>query len=193
MPIKRLFPTFFLGESRNRSDQPFKIHTKASMGEFDLEKADLQSPDEYHSRLNTEPSRGHCSGEKKICDGFISTITADESATAFSETEDSCDDQPAISRSTSRADVALSMVSRTLTLVRTRESLRNPGPPPDGGILAWSQVILAHLVLVNTWGYVNSFGIFQTVRGCLSRLIPYLFRGIVFMARYYPLSGIKKD
>ena len=34
-------------------------------------------------------------------------------------------------------------------------------PPPDGGLLAWSQVLAGHLVAFNSWGYVNSFGIFQ--------------------------------
>ena len=33
--------------------------------------------------------------------------------------------------------------------------------PPDGGLLAWSQVFAGHLVAFNSWGYVYSFGIFQ--------------------------------
>ena len=33
--------------------------------------------------------------------------------------------------------------------------------PPDGGLLAWSQVLAGHLVAFNSWGYVNSFGVFQ--------------------------------
>jgi MFS family permease len=37
-----------------------------------------------------------------------------------------------------------------------------PGPPPDGGLQAWLQVLVAHLVIFNTWGYINSFGVFQT-------------------------------
>lgn len=35
-------------------------------------------------------------------------------------------------------------------------------PAPDGGLNAWLQVLGAHFVLMNTWGYQNSFGIFQT-------------------------------
>ncbi|KAF2103770.1 MFS general substrate transporter [Rhizodiscina lignyota] len=35
------------------------------------------------------------------------------------------------------------------------------GPPPDGGVQAWSQVFAGHLVLWTTWGYINSFGYFQ--------------------------------
>lgn len=52
--------------------------------------------------------------------------------------------------------------ARTLSIVRTRESGKDLGPPPDGGFLAWSQVALAHFVIFNTWGYINSFGVFQT-------------------------------
>ncbi|CAG8133133.1 unnamed protein product [Penicillium olsonii] len=55
-----------------------------------------------------------------------------------------------------------SALARTLSAVRTRESGRSIGPPPDGGIQAWSQVALAHFVIFNTWGYINSFGVFQT-------------------------------
>ncbi|KAJ6019606.1 MFS monocarboxylate transporter [Penicillium canescens] len=35
-------------------------------------------------------------------------------------------------------------------------------PPPDGGFHAWLQVALCHLAVFNTWGYINSFGLFQT-------------------------------
>ena len=34
-------------------------------------------------------------------------------------------------------------------------------PPPDGGFWAWAQVLVGHLVMFNTWGYINSFGFFQ--------------------------------
>ncbi|KAL4894336.1 major facilitator superfamily domain-containing protein [Aspergillus ambiguus] len=53
------------------------------------------------------------------------------------------------------------LASRTLSLVRTRESGKDVGPPPDGGFKAWSQVALGHFVIFNTWGYINSFGVFQ--------------------------------
>lgn len=35
-------------------------------------------------------------------------------------------------------------------------------PPPDGGRLAWTQVLMGHLVLINGWGYLSSFGLFQS-------------------------------
>ncbi|KFA70780.1 hypothetical protein S40288_09367 [Stachybotrys chartarum IBT 40288] len=35
-------------------------------------------------------------------------------------------------------------------------------PPPDGGLKAWLQVIGAFSVFFNTWGLLNTFGIYQT-------------------------------
>ena len=44
----------------------------------------------------------------------------------------------------------------------TTPSWKDPGPPPDGGVLAWTQAIMGHFVIFNTWGYIASFGVFQT-------------------------------
>ena len=52
-------------------------------------------------------------------------------------------------------------LAKTLSRVRTKDSI-DPGPPPDGGLQAWSMACLAHLVIFNTWGFINSFGLFQT-------------------------------
>jgi MFS family permease len=38
----------------------------------------------------------------------------------------------------------------------------DPGPAPDGGMKAWTQVFFAWIVCFTTWGYINSFGTFQT-------------------------------
>ncbi|KAH7141021.1 major facilitator superfamily domain-containing protein [Dactylonectria macrodidyma] len=35
-------------------------------------------------------------------------------------------------------------------------------PPPDGGLQAWTQVAMGWIVIFTTWGYINSFGSFQT-------------------------------
>ncbi|PVH93297.1 MFS general substrate transporter [Periconia macrospinosa] len=45
---------------------------------------------------------------------------------------------------------------------RSNANLTDPGPPPDGGIKAWTQVCMGHLVVANTWGMVSAFGAFQT-------------------------------
>ncbi|KAL0934734.1 MFS monocarboxylate [Colletotrichum truncatum] len=38
----------------------------------------------------------------------------------------------------------------------------NPGPIPDGGLEAWLQVLGSWVVLADTWGLVNTFGVYQT-------------------------------
>jgi MFS family permease len=52
--------------------------------------------------------------------------------------------------------------SLPVTRSKSRVSRHNPGPPPDGGLRAWVQVLMGHLVLVNGWGYLTSFGLFQS-------------------------------
>ncbi|KAF2685203.1 MFS general substrate transporter [Lentithecium fluviatile CBS 122367] len=49
-----------------------------------------------------------------------------------------------------------------LALTRSNASIRDPGPPPDGGVKAWTQACMGHLVILNTWGMVATFGVFQT-------------------------------
>lgn len=56
----------------------------------------------------------------------------------------------------------LSPLERTISKLSTVSSITNPGPPPDGGLHAWFQCFLAHLTVVNIWGVVNSYGLFQT-------------------------------
>ncbi|KAF4832909.1 Aspyridones efflux protein apdF [Colletotrichum tropicale] len=46
--------------------------------------------------------------------------------------------------------------------VAAASSLANPGPPPDGGLWAWLCVLGTFLVVMNTWGVINSFGVFQS-------------------------------
>ena len=59
---------------------------------------------------------------------------------------------------TATAGVFEKVLSRT----RSRSSYIDPGPPPDGGLEAWTQSLCGHLIVANTWGYVSSFGVFQT-------------------------------
>ncbi|KAK2747320.1 hypothetical protein FQN57_002218 [Myotisia sp. PD_48] len=67
-----------------------------------------------------------------------------------------------LSRITTAPRPNASVIGKTLSLVRTKDSGRDPGPPPDGGAQAWIQAWLSHLVIFNTWGYINGFGVFQT-------------------------------
>ncbi|KAF2731129.1 MFS monocarboxylate transporter [Polyplosphaeria fusca] len=52
-------------------------------------------------------------------------------------------------------------MTKTEAVASTPTRLATIPPPPDGGFRAWSQVFAGHLVIFNTWGYINSFGIFQ--------------------------------
>ncbi|TGO26838.1 hypothetical protein BPAE_0052g00280 [Botrytis paeoniae] len=50
---------------------------------------------------------------------------------------------------------------RVLSRTKSAASWKDPGPPPDGGVVAWTQVLVGHLIIMNTWGFINSFGVFQ--------------------------------
>ncbi|KAH7040018.1 major facilitator superfamily domain-containing protein [Microdochium trichocladiopsis] len=52
-------------------------------------------------------------------------------------------------------------LAAALSRITTRD-WPEPPPPPDGGLKAWTQVACGWLVIFTTWGYVNSFGAFQT-------------------------------
>ncbi|KAG6023677.1 hypothetical protein E4U41_001955 [Claviceps citrina] len=50
----------------------------------------------------------------------------------------------------------LDLIARMSTIDRAYAA-----DPPDGGTRAWLQVLAGHLIVINTWGYTISFGIFQ--------------------------------
>ncbi|KAI0844887.1 MFS general substrate transporter [Daldinia vernicosa] len=58
------------------------------------------------------------------------------------------------------ADGMTGAVSRVLSRMSTKSSW-NPGPPPDGGKVAWLACLCGHFAIMNTWGFINSFGVFQ--------------------------------
>lgn len=60
-----------------------------------------------------------------------------------------------------RRSGVLGRAERVLSRTTSKSSF-NPGPPPDGGLRAWTAVAAGHLVIMCTWGYINSFGVFQT-------------------------------
>lgn len=67
-----------------------------------------------------------------------------------------------LTRTTSNA---LSRVSSHLT---TR-SLPDPGPPPDGGLKAWTQIACGWIAIATCWGWINCFGrLHCTLPLCLS-------------------------
>jgi MFS family permease len=52
----------------------------------------------------------------------------------------------------------------TLARVFSRKSAASfdPGPAPDGGVTAWTQVFCTHLTIFCTFGFFTSFGVYQT-------------------------------
>lgn len=65
---------------------------------------------------------------------------------------------PSLSANNPEKDNVLNRVASRMST----KSLPEPGPPPDGGLKAWIVCAMTWLVVFNTWGYVNSFGVFQT-------------------------------
>jgi len=61
-------------------------------------------------------------------------------------------------------DSTLSLTLQQLRRVSSRYSSAATAPydppPPDGGWQAWSTCLCAHVVIANTWGIMNSFGVF---------------------------------
>lgn len=37
-----------------------------------------------------------------------------------------------------------------------------PPPPPNGGLVAWLHVVGGFMLFFNTWGILNTFGVYQT-------------------------------
>jgi MFS family permease len=62
--------------------------------------------------------------------------------------------QPTLSPNEKAPSITLSQPSNTTTNVL-------PPPAPNGGTRAWTQVLMGHLILINSWGYLSSFGLFQ--------------------------------
>src|SRR5688572_29208200 len=46
-------------------------------------------------------------------------------------------------------------------VIQTSSRDFDPGPPPNGGLVAWLQAIAGHLICLTSWGYILTFGIFQ--------------------------------
>jgi MFS family permease len=57
-------------------------------------------------------------------------------------------EEPALARIATRRSAASSWI--------------DPGPPPDGGLTAWLQVLCTHLTIFTTFGFFTSFGVYQT-------------------------------
>ncbi|KAI1826352.1 MFS general substrate transporter [Xylaria intraflava] len=57
---------------------------------------------------------------------------------------------------------AAGVLNRVLSRISTDANSLDPGPPPDGGLNAWLMCLCGHLIVMNSWGFINSFGVFQS-------------------------------
>jgi MFS family permease len=74
--------------------------------------------------------------------------SAEEIQLADEEKERRDNDEPALAKIATRRSAASSWI--------------DPGPPPDGGLTAWLQVLCTHLTIFTTFGFFTSFGVYQT-------------------------------
>ncbi|KAI0535005.1 riboflavin transporter MCH5 [Xylaria digitata] len=84
-----------------------------------------------------------------------------EAASKDNEEDDQWRIEPEPDFLDTNASGAVGALGRVLSRISTSASW-NPGPPPDGGKKAWLMCLCGHLIITNTWGFINSFGVFQT-------------------------------
>lgn len=103
--------------------------------------------------------------EKEFRDAELATSSRseeeDQSSTMSPEIESS-DKEARVTgaKHTNESDPG-GVLAKVLSRTTSRISV-DPGPPPDGGLVAWTQVVCGHLIIFNTWGYIVSYGVFQT-------------------------------
>lgn len=113
--------------------------------------------DSTSADLEKDTHNSDGASSSRIEDEGQSIITSPERDSSFKEEGEAQDDGVKSVKESSPAGVLAKVLSRTTSRISI-----DPGPPPDGGLAAWTQVIMGHLIVFNTWGYINSFGVFQT-------------------------------
>ena len=97
----------------------------------------------------------------KSCDDVESQVVDDAASTESShQEEEDIERIPTHTSSLARPRNPIVSLAKTLT-ARSNASVLDPGPPPDGGLKAWTQSFMGHFVVFNTWGMVATFGVFQ--------------------------------
>lgn len=86
----------------------------------------------------------------------------EQASSRIEEHEDTdCDEKPSARPSKELTRITSNALDRVSSRLTTR-SLPDPGPPPDGGLKAWTQIACGWLAIATTWGWINCFGVFQT-------------------------------
>lgn len=125
-------------------------------------------PRDYSDPVEEKPKRGAAgnshSGESTESDVNVIERTAGQSHEE--EYEDEIHEEKAPIRQSRRSSKELTRttshaLSRVSSHLTTR-SLPDPGPPPDGGLKAWSQIACGWIAIATCWGWINCFGVFQT-------------------------------
>jgi predicted MFS family arabinose efflux permease len=96
----------------------------------------------------------------KIQDDVESQVMDDAASTESPREEEEIERIPTHASSLARPKNPIAALAKTLT-ARSNASVIDPGPPPDGGLKAWTQSFMGHFVVFNTWGMVATFGVFQ--------------------------------
>ncbi|KAJ6013847.1 hypothetical protein N7540_008438 [Penicillium herquei] len=72
-------------------------------------------------------------------------------------------EQPSILSSKSESSIPDPVVDSDNSTTENQTPEKSPvPPPPNGGLNAWLQVAAAFFLFFNSWGLVNTFGVFQT-------------------------------
>jgi hypothetical protein len=114
---------------------------------------DIEKADDYIDGLSIESSSSSSQYGRETLPQPLSTIGNNDieayPITANGPPHEKDDITVAATRTSTRS--GWKDVARVLTRVSTKGSWKDPGPPPDGGLDAWIQVAMAHLVVMNTW------------------------------------------
>lgn len=98
---------------------------------------------------------------KRNAGSIRSSISSQEDPDAVENASDQDYDEMRPRPSVDLKRSASNVLSRVASRMTTR-SIPEPPPPPDGGLHAWTQVACGWIVILTTWGLVNSYGAFQS-------------------------------
>ena len=126
--------------------------------------------------VDEKPKRGDCnnslSGASTQSDVDIIETTSDQPHNE--EYEDHVQEEKPTQRPSRRSSKDLTRTtSNALSRVSSRlttRSLPDPGPPPDGGLKAWTQIACGWVAIATCWGWINCFGNEQRIRFIQSTL-----------------------